>query len=117
MRNAFRPQTIIELMRAFEIAREDPEVGVILFTGEGASPSARAATRASVATPATCRSRARVGRFHVTDLQVQIRRLPKPIIAMVAATRSAAGTCCTLLRLTIAADNARFGQTGRGSAP
>src|ERR1700761_4879677 len=86
VRNAFRPQTVIELMRAFELAREDEEVGAIIFTGEGdlafcsgGDQSVRGDT-GYMAAP----SGGSVGRFHVTDLQVQMRRLPKPIVAMVA---------------------------------
>ncbi len=115
VRNAFRPQTVIELMRAFELAREDQEVGAIIFTGEGdlafcsgGDQSVRGDT-GYMADP----SGGSVGRFHVTDLQVQMRRLPKPIVAMVAGYAVGGGhvlhVCCDL---TIAADNARFGQTG-----
>ena len=115
-RNAFRPQTVVELMRAFEAAREDASVGVIIFTGEGdlafcsgGDQSVRGDT-GYLTEPGQADA---VGRFHVTDLQVQLRRLPKPVIAMVAGYAIGGGhvlhLCCDL---TIAADNARFGQTG-----
>jgi len=115
VRNAFRPQTVIELMRAFELAREDTTVGVIVLTGEGdlafcsgGDQSVRGDT-GYMSDPGGDS----VGRFHVTDLQVQMRRLPKPIIAMVAGYAVGGGhvlhVCCDM---TIAADNARFGQTG-----
>jgi naphthoate synthase len=116
VRNAFRPQTIIELSSAFERAREDGDVGVIIFTGEGdlafcsgGDQRVRGETGylTEPGTPAA------VGRFHVTDLQVQIRRLPKPVVAMVAGYAVGGGHVLHLIcDLTIAADNARFGQTG-----
>jgi naphthoate synthase len=112
-RNAFRPQTVIELMRAFEVAREDPEVGVILFTGEGDLAFCSGGDQSVRGDTGYMSEEGGVGRFHVTDLQVQMRRLPKPIIAMVAGYAVGGGhvlhVCCDM---TIAADNARFGQTG-----
>jgi naphthoate synthase len=112
-RNAFRPQTIIELMRAFEVAREDPEVGVVLFTGEGDLAFCSGGDQSVRGDTGYMSEEGGVGRFHVTDLQVQMRRLPKPIIAMVAGYAVGGGhvlhVCCDM---TIAADNARFGQTG-----
>jgi naphthoate synthase len=114
VRNAFRPQTIIELSQAFELAREDPEVGVIVLTGEGplafcsGGDQRVRGDRGYETEPGSG-----VGRFHVTDLQVQMRRLPKPIIAMVAGYAVGGGHVLHLIcDLTIAADNARFGQTG-----
>ncbi|UTI62935.1 1,4-dihydroxy-2-naphthoyl-CoA synthase [Paraconexibacter antarcticus] len=118
VRNAFRPQTLIEVSHAFEAAREDVDVGVIILTGEGplafcsgGDQNVRGDT--GYLTDPTASGRAAVGRFHVTDLQVQMRRLPKPVIAMVAGYAVGGGhvlhLCCDL---TIAADNARFGQTG-----
>jgi naphthoate synthase len=112
-RNAFRPQTVIELMRAFEVAREDPEVGVILFTGEGDLAFCSGGDQSVRGDTGYMSEEGGVGRFHVTDLQVQMRRLPKPIVAMVAGYAVGGGhvlhVCCDM---TIAADNARFGQTG-----
>jgi naphthoate synthase len=116
VRNAFRPQTVIELSQAFELAREDPSVGVIVLTGEGplafcsgGDQRVRGDT-GYLSDPGTAGA---VGRFHVTDLHVQIRRLPKPVVAMVAGYAIGGGHVLHLVcDLTIAADNARFGQTG-----
>ncbi|MFL5837254.1 MAG: 1,4-dihydroxy-2-naphthoyl-CoA synthase [Solirubrobacteraceae bacterium] len=114
VRNAFRPQTVIELSRAFERAREDPSVGVIILTGEGphafcSGGDQRVRGDAGYET----RPGSGVGRFHVTDLHVQMRRLPKPIVAMVAGYAVGGGHVLHVIcDLTIAADNARFGQTG-----
>src|SRR5687768_732742 len=114
VRNAFRPQTVIELSRAFEQAREDERVGVIILTGEGEKAFCSGGDqrvrgdRGYETEPGSG-----VGRFHVTDLHVQIRRLPKPVIAMVAGYAVGGGHVLHLVcDLTIAADNARFGQTG-----
>ncbi len=122
VRNAFRPQTIIELSRAFELAREDTSVGVIIFTGEGSlafcsggdqNVRGDAGYLQDPSNPERTPGGASVGRFHVTDLHVQIRRLPKPVIAAVAGFAIGGGHVLHLLcDLTIAADNARFGQTG-----
>jgi naphthoate synthase len=117
VRNAFRPRTVIEMSRAFEAAREDPEIGVIVLTGEGpdafcsgGDQRVRGDTGYMEDDPAHPAS---VGRFHVTDLHVQIRRLPKPVLAMVAGYAIGGGHVLHLVcDLTIAADNARFGQVG-----
>jgi naphthoate synthase len=114
VRNAFRPQTVIELMDAFEKAREDESVGVIILTGEGplafcsGGDQRVRGDRGYEEQPGSG-----VGRFHVTDLHVQMRRLPKPIVAMVAGYAVGGGHVLHVLcDLTIAADNAIFGQTG-----
>jgi naphthoate synthase len=117
VRNAFRPQTVIELMRAFEIAREDPVVGAVILTGEGpdafCSGGDQRVRGESGYLGDDEQARQGVGRFHVTDLHVQIRRLPKPVVAMVAGYAIGGGHVLHLVcDLTIAADNARFGQTG-----
>jgi naphthoate synthase len=113
VRNAFRPQTLIEVSDAMERAREDHDVGVIIFTGEGPLAFCSGGDQNVRGDTGYVPEGAKVGRFHVTDLQVQIRRLPKPVIAMVAGYAIGGGhvlhLCCDL---TIAADNARFGQTG-----
>ncbi|HEV2819356.1 MAG TPA: 1,4-dihydroxy-2-naphthoyl-CoA synthase [Solirubrobacteraceae bacterium] len=114
VRNAFRPQTVIELAQAFERAREDPAVGVIILTGEGELAFCSGGDqRVRGDSGYETEPGSGVGRFHVTDLHVQIRRLPKPVVAMVAGFAVGGGhvlhVCCDL---TIAADNARFGQTG-----
>jgi naphthoate synthase len=117
VRNAFRPQTIIELIEAFHLARDNEEVGVIILTGEG--------------TEAFCSggdinvrgddgylgddklAKKGIGRLNVLDLQVQIRRTPKPVVAMVAGWAVGGGHVLHVVcDLTIAADNAKFGQTG-----
>jgi naphthoate synthase len=113
VRNAFRPETVIELSDAFERAREDTEVGVVILTGEGphafcSGGDQRVRGESGYKTGGTG-----VGRFHVTDLHVQIRRLPKPVVAMVAGYAIGGGHVLHVIcDLTIAADNARFGQTG-----
>jgi naphthoate synthase len=117
VRNAFRPQTLIELSDAFNRAREDLDIGVIILTGEGplafcsgGDQRVRGDTGYLAEDEAAKRG---VGRFHVTDLQVQIRRTPKPVIAMVAGYAVGGGHVLHIVcDLTIAADNARFGQTG-----
>jgi naphthoate synthase len=115
VRNAFRPQTVVELSDAFERAREDTTVGAIILTGEGplafcsgGDQRVRGDT-GYLSEP----GEGGVGRFHVTDLHVQIRRLPKPVVAMVAGYAVGGGHVLHVVcDLTIAADNARFGQTG-----
>jgi naphthoate synthase len=117
VRNAFRPRTIVELSHALEHAREDAEIGVIVLTGEGpdafcSGGDQRVRGDAGYLTEEQIGT-TRVGRFHVTDLHVQIRRLPKPVIAMVAGYAIGGGHVLHLVcDLTIAADNARFGQVG-----
>jgi naphthoate synthase len=120
--NAFRPETLIELSDALDRAREDPEVGVIVLTGSGDRAFCSGGDQrvrgdrggyVTGADPAQAGSQAAVGRFHVTDLHVQMRRLPKPIVAMVAGWAIGGGHVLHIVcDLTIAADNARFGQVG-----
>jgi naphthoate synthase len=123
VRNAFRPRTIIEISQALEDAREDTEIGVIVLTGEGEEAfcsggdqrvrgdSGYLSDEQIESAPAG--THANVGRFHVTDLHIQIRRLPKPVVAMVAGYAIGGGHVLHLVcDLTIAADNARFGQVG-----
>ncbi len=121
VRNAFRPRTVIELSRALEDAREDPAIGVIVLTGEGpdafcSGGDQRVRGDSGYLDDEALRSGsagAVVGRFHVTDLHVQIRRLPKPVVAMVAGYAIGGGHVLHLVcDLTIAAENARFGQVG-----
>jgi naphthoate synthase len=117
VRNAFRPRTIIEISRALEDAREDTEVGVIVLTGEGpdafCSGGDQRVRGDSGYLDDDAAGHAGVGRFHVTDLHVQIRRLPKPVVAMVAGYAIGGGHVLHLVcDLTIAAENARFGQVG-----
>jgi len=120
--NAFRPETLIELSDALDRAREDPAVGVIILTGAGDRAFCSGGDQrvrgdrggyVTGADPAAAGSQRAVGRFHVTDLHVQMRRLPKPIVAMVAGWAIGGGHVLHIVcDLTIAADNARFGQVG-----
>jgi len=114
VRNAFRPETVIELSDAFERAREDTEVGAIILTGEGEQAFCSGGDqRVRGESGYRVGGTASVGRFHVTDLHVQIRRLPKPVVAMVAGYAVGGGHVLHVVcDLTIAAENARFGQTG-----
>jgi naphthoate synthase len=113
VRNAFRPETLIELSDALERAREDTSVGVIILTGEGPLAFCSGGDQRVRGDTGYVASGAAVGRFHVTDLHVQMRRLPKPIVAMVAGYAIGGGHVLHVVcDLTIAADNARFGQTG-----
>ena len=122
VRNAFRPETVVELSAAFERAREDDNVGVVILTGagteafcSGGDQRVRGARGGYVSgvDPAEAGRHTAVGRFHVTDLHVQIRRMPKPVVAMVAGYAVGGGHVLHVIcDLTIAADNARFGQTG-----
>ena len=111
--NAFRPQTLIEISAALELAREDTGIGAIVLTGEGDRAFCSGGDQQVRGDTGYVAEGASLGRFHVTDLQVQMRRLPKPVVAMVAGYAIGGGhilhICCDL---TIAADNARFGQTG-----
>jgi naphthoate synthase len=117
VRNAFRPRTIVEISRALEDAREDTQIGVIVLTGEGTEAFCSGGDQRvrgdSGYMHDDAAGKAGVGRFHVTDLHVQIRRLPKPVVAMVAGYAIGGGHVLHLVcDLTIAADNARFGQVG-----
>jgi naphthoate synthase len=112
VRNAFRPQTLFELTAAFEVARNDPGIGVVVLTGEGPLAFCSGGDQ-RVRKEAGYEGDDGVQRLNVLDLQVQIRRLPKPVVAMVAGYAVGGGHVLHLVcDLTIAADNARFGQTG-----
>jgi naphthoate synthase len=113
VRNAFRPETLVEISDALERAREDTSVGVIVLTGEGPLAFCSGGDQRVRGDTGYVATGAAVGRFHVTDLHVQMRRLPKPIVAMVAGYAVGGGHVLHVVcDLTIAADNARFGQTG-----
>jgi naphthoate synthase len=117
VRNAFRPQTIAELSRAFEAARDDPDVGVVILTGQGTEAFSAGGDQKIRGDDGYLGDDAvaarRIGRLNVLDLQIQIRRLPKPVVAMVAGYAIGGGHVLHLVcDLTIAADNARFGQSG-----
>jgi naphthoate synthase len=116
-RNAFRPQTLVELRDAFAKARDDLEVGSIIFTGAGEEAFCSGGDQQIRGDDGYMGddevARQGVGRLDVGDLHVQIRRLPKPVVAMVAGYAVGGGHILHLVcDLTIAADNARFGQTG-----
>jgi naphthoate synthase len=112
VRNAFRPRTLFELQDAFERARNDREVGVIVLTGEGAEAFCSGGDQRIRGDDGYVGDDG-VGRLNVLDLQIQIRRLPKPVVAMVAGYAIGGGHVLHVVcDLTIAADNARFGQTG-----
>jgi naphthoate synthase len=112
VRNAFRPQTLFELSDAFTEAREDPDVGVVIFTGEGPQAFCSGGDQ-RVRGQAGYVGHDGVPRLNVLDLQRQIRALPKPVIAMVAGYAIGGGHVLHLVcDLTIAAENAVFGQTG-----
>jgi naphthoate synthase len=116
-RNAFRPQTLAELRDAFTNARDDLEVGAIIFTGAGQEAFCSGGDQQIRGDDGYIGddevAQQGVGRLDVGDLHVQIRRLPKPVVAMVAGYAVGGGHILHLVcDLTIAADNARFGQTG-----
>jgi len=110
VRNAFRPQTIVELIEAFDLCRADTSIGVVILTGQGPGAFCSGADLnighsgyiGEGAPPA-----------NILDVQKQIRALPKPVIAMVAGYAIGGGHVLHVVcDITIAADNARFGQTG-----
>ena len=115
VRNAFRPQTLFELQHAFNEARDDDQVGVIVLTGEGDLAFCSGGDQRIRGDDGYLGddevARKGIGRLNVLDLQVQIRRTPKPVVAMVAGYAIGGGHILHLVcDLTIAADNARFGQ-------
>ena len=117
VRNAFRPQTLFELEEAFNLARDNDQVGVIIFTGAGSEAFCSGGDinvrgdDGYLGTDAL--GKKGIGRLNVLDLQVQIRRTPKPVVAMVAGWAIGGGHVLHVVcDLTIAADNAKFGQTG-----
>ncbi|HEY8083197.1 MAG TPA: 1,4-dihydroxy-2-naphthoyl-CoA synthase [Solirubrobacterales bacterium] len=117
VRNAFRPQTLAELREAFGRARDDLEVGAIIFTGAGGEAFCSGGDQRIRGDDGYIGdddvAQQGVGRLDVGDLHVQIRRLPKPVVAMVAGYAVGGGHILHLVcDMTIAADNARFGQTG-----
>jgi naphthoate synthase len=117
VKNAFRPQTLAELRDAFNRARDDLEVGSVIFTGAGTEAFCSGGDQRIRGDDGYIGddqvARHGIGRLDVGDLHVQIRRLPKPVVAMVAGYAVGGGHILHLVcDLTIAADNARFGQTG-----
>ena len=117
VRNAFRPQTLFELAEAFNLARDNDQVGVIIFTGSGTEAFCSGGDINVRGDDGYLGSDALgkkgIGRLNVLDLQVQIRRTPKPVVAMVAGWAIGGGHVLHVVcDLTIAAENAKFGQTG-----
>ena len=117
VRNAFRPQTLFQLSEAFNQAQNDPEVGVIILTGQGDMAFCSGGDQRIRGDDGYIgddeMAEKGIGRLNVLDLQIQMRRCPKPIVAMIAGFAIGGGhilhICCDL---SIAAENARFGQTG-----
>ena len=117
VRNAFRPQTIIELKSAFDLARDNSEVGVIIFTGEGTEAFCSGGDISVRGDDGYVGDddlgQQGMGRLNVLDLQVQIRRTPKPVVAMIAGWAIGGGHVLHVVcDISIAAENAKFGQTG-----
>ncbi len=117
VRNAFRPETLYELQEAFSLARDNESIGVIIFTGAGDEAFCSGGDINVRGDDGYIGSDALgkkgIGRLNVLDLQIQIRRLPKPVVAMVAGWAVGGGHVLHVVcDLTIAADNAKFGQTG-----
>jgi naphthoate synthase len=112
VRNAFRPQTLFELQDAFNRARDDQQIGVIVLTGEGPEAFCSGGDQRIRGDDGYVGDDG-IGRLNVLDLQIQIRRTPKPVVAMVAGYAIGGGHVLHVVcDLTVAADNARFGQTG-----
>ena len=112
VRNAFRPQTIREMMHAFENARQDPSIGVIILTGQGKEAFCAGGDQ-KIRGSAGYKDTEGVEHLNVLDFQRQIRSCPKPVVAMVAGYAIGGGHVLHVVcDLTIAADNAIFGQTG-----
>src|SRR6266540_5822045 len=112
VRNAFRPLTVGELKQAFDMARDDAEIGVVILTGEGSEAFCSGGDQ-RVRGKAGYVDAKGVPRLNILDVQKQIRSLPKPVVAMVAGYAIGGGHVLHVVcDLTIAADNARFGQTG-----
>src|SRR5919206_3149749 len=112
VRNAFRPETIFDLQAAFDDVRDDPSIGVVLLTGEGTEAFCSGGDQRIRGEGGYVDPRG-MPRLNVLDLQRQIRLLPKPVIAVVAGYAIGGGHVLHVVcDLTIAADNARFGQTG-----
>ncbi|MGZ4695079.1 MAG: 1,4-dihydroxy-2-naphthoyl-CoA synthase [Acidimicrobiales bacterium] len=117
VRNAFRPQTLFELSRAFEVARDDDRIGVIILTGEGDLAFCSGGDQRIRGDDGYIGddevAHKGIGRLNVLDLQIQIRRTPKPVVAMIAGYAVGGGHVLHVVcDLSIAADNPPFGQTG-----
>jgi naphthoate synthase len=112
VRNAFRPQTLRELLEAFRRAHEDPEIGVVILTGEGEEAFCSGGDQRVRGSQGYVGNDG-VPRLNVLELQKVIRSMPKPVVAMVAGYAIGGGHVLHVVcDITIAADNAVFGQTG-----
>ena len=113
VRNAFRPQTLFDLSDAFRLAQDDPGVGVIVLTGEGTLAFCSGGDQRVRGKGGYVDEKEKIPRLNILDVQKQIRSMPKPVVAMVAGYAIGGGHVLHVVcDLTIAADNARFGQTG-----
>ncbi|HEX7149958.1 MAG TPA: 1,4-dihydroxy-2-naphthoyl-CoA synthase [Thermoanaerobaculia bacterium] len=113
VRNAFRPKTVAELKLAFDMARDDGDIGVIILTGEGKDAFCSGGDQRVRGKGGYVDPKEKIPRLNILDVQKQIRSMPKPVVAMVAGYAIGGGHVLHVVcDLTIAADNARFGQTG-----
>src|SRR5712692_557015 len=113
VRNAFRPLTVTEMKQAFDMARDDGDIGVIVLTGEGNEAFCSGGDQRVRGKGGYVDPKEKIPRLNILDVQKQIRSMPKPVVAMVAGYAIGGGHVLHVVcDLTIAADNARFGQTG-----
>ena len=113
VRNAFRPLTVSEMKQALDMARDDGEIGVIVLTGEGPDAFCSGGDQRVRGKGGYVDPKEKIPRLNILDVQKQIRSMPKPVVAMVAGYAIGGGHVLHVVcDLTIAADNARFGQTG-----
>ena len=113
VRNAFRPQTVGEMKEAFDLARDDQEIGVVILTGEGNEAFCSGGDQKVRGKGGYVDPKEGIPRLNILDVQKQIRSMPKPVVAMVAGYAIGGGHVLHVVcDLTIAAENARFGQTG-----
>jgi len=113
VRNAFRPLTVAEMKEALDLARDDGDIGVVIFTGEGTEAFCSGGDQRVRGKGGYVDPKEKIPRLNILDVQKQIRSMPKPVVAMVAGYAIGGGHVLHVVcDLTIAADNARFGQTG-----
>src|SRR5215218_6422993 len=113
VRNSFRPKTVGEMKVAFDLARDDEEIGVVILTGEGPEAFCSGGDQRVRGKGGYVDPKEKIPRLNILDVQKQIRSMPKPVVAMVAGYAIGGGHVLHVVcDLTIAADNARFGQTG-----
>src|SRR5712672_1592391 len=113
VRNAFRPLTVSEMKQALDMARDDGEIGVIVLTGEGPDAFCSGGDQRVRGKGGYIDPKEKIPRLNILDVQKQIRSMPKPVVALLAGYAIGGGHVLHVVcDLTIAADNARFGQTG-----